>query len=123
MPSEPWGVSNSAFNFGYTYNCGYWNVEYMYLEVADEGAANLLPSIWGDGFFWNGSSGAGYDSTQDRALRQEWWWTLASGARGVLGEAENVYPWSASSCPGAVTGDWFFANNAAEHRDCVHCPA
>ncbi len=111
--AEPWGTSNSAFNFGYTYNAGYFNIEYQYTEVADEGAANLLPVMWGDGFFWNGSSGAGYDSTQDRALRQEWWWTLASGARGILGEAENVYPWSASACPGNVTGDWFFANNAA----------
>ena len=111
--SEPWGVSNSAFNFGYTYNCGYWNIEYMYEEVANEGAANLLTYINGDGFFWNGASGGGYDSTQDRAQRQEWWWCLASGARGILGEAENVYPWSASSCPGAVTGDWFFAHNAA----------
>jgi len=110
--AEPWGTSYSNFNFGYTYNCGYWVTEYAYEEVADEGASTLLPVIWGDGFFWNGSSGSGYDSTQDRALRQEWWWTLASGARGVLGEAENVYPWSASSCPGAVTGDWFFANNA-----------
>ena len=110
--AEPWGTSHSDFDFGYTYNAGYFNVEYMYGEVANEGASSLLPSIWGDGFFWNGSSGAGYDSTQDRALRQEWWWTLASGARGVLGEAENVYPWSASSCPGAVTGDWFFAHNA-----------
>ena len=110
--AEPWGTSYSAFNFGYTYNCGYWVTEYAYEEIADEGASTLLPVIWGDGFFWNGSSGSGYDSTQDRALRQEWWWCLASGARGVLGEAENVYPWSVGSCVTAVTGDWFFANNA-----------
>jgi hypothetical protein len=44
-------------------------------------------------------------------MRQEWWWTLASGARGVLGEAENVYPWVSGS-EAALTGDWFFANNA-----------
>jgi len=110
--SEDWGTEYAAFNFCYTYNCGYWIIEYAYLEVADEGAAHLIPVTWGDGYFYQGSSGGGYSSTDDRALRQEWWWTLASGSRGVLGEAENVYPWSVSSCPGAVTGDWFFANNA-----------
>jgi Protein of unknown function (DUF4038)/Putative collagen-binding domain of a collagenase len=110
--SEDWGASNAAFNFGYTYNAGYFNIEYQYGEVANEGASSLLTPIWGDGYFWNGASGNGYDSTYDRALRQEWWWTLASGARGILGEAENVYPWSADTCPAAVTGDWFFANNA-----------
>jgi Protein of unknown function (DUF4038)/Putative collagen-binding domain of a collagenase len=109
--NEPWGTSHSAFNFCYTYNAGYWIIDYAYLEKASEGASTLLPVIWGDGFFWNGDSGAGYDSTQDRALRQEWWWCLTSGARGVLGEAENVYPWVSSSAA-SVTGDWFFANNA-----------
>jgi Protein of unknown function (DUF4038) len=109
--SETWGASNSAFNFGYTYNAGYWNLEYQYLEVANEGAAHLLPAIWGDGYFYNNSSGQAYSNTLDRALRQEWWWCLASGARGILGEAENVYPWQ-SGAAAAVTGDWFFANNA-----------
>jgi len=111
--AEGWGTDYAAFNFCYSYNAGYWIIEYAYLEVADEDAASLLPVTWGDGYFYQGGSGDGYDSTYDRALRQEWWWTLASGSRGVLGEAENVYPWSASSCPGAVTGNWFFANNAA----------
>jgi Protein of unknown function (DUF4038)/Putative collagen-binding domain of a collagenase len=109
--SETWGVSNSAFNFCYSYNCNYWIIEYAYLEVADKGAATLLPAILGDGYFYNNSSGAAYSSTLDRALRQEWWWALASGARGVTGEAENVYPWT-SGAAAAVTGDWFFANNA-----------
>ncbi|HTQ92534.1 MAG TPA: DUF4038 domain-containing protein [Streptosporangiaceae bacterium] len=109
--AEPWGVSHSAFNFCYTYNAGYWIAEYAYLEVADEGASSLLPVVWGDGFFYPGSPGA-YFATYDRAMRQEWWWWLASGGRGILGEAENVYPWTSSSAA-AVTGDWFFANNAA----------
>ena len=109
--AEPWGVSNASFDFCYTYNAGYWAIEYAYLEVADEGAASLLPVIWGDGYFSGDSSGQGYDSTLDRAMRQEWWWCLASGARGILGEAENVYPWQ-SGAAAAVTGDWFFANNA-----------
>jgi hypothetical protein len=112
--SEPWGASHSAFNFGYTYNCGYWIVEYMYTEnQPPDSAATLLPVIWGDGYFYANSSGQPYSSTLDRAYRQEWWWTLASGARGILGEAENVYPWESAAAATAVTGDWFFANNAA----------
>ena len=46
-------------------------------------------------------------------MRQEWWWSLASRCTGHPGEAENVYEWAAGTSPGAVTGDWFFANNAA----------
>lgn len=106
-----WGTAHSDFNFCYTYNAGYWITEYAYLEVADESAANLIPVIWGDGYFSQETSGASYSSTYSRAMRQEWWWCLASGARGVVGEAENVYAWSVSSSVTAVTGDWFFANN------------
>jgi len=107
-----WGETNSAFNFCYTYNAGYWVIEYAYGEVVNEGQSNLLPVILGDGYFYQGGSGDGYDSTLDRAQRQENWWTLAAGARGILSEAENVWPW-ASTSPAAVTGDWFFANNLA----------
>lgn len=110
--AEDWGASYADFNFCYTYNAGYWIIEYAYLEVADEHASNLLPVTWGDGYFYNGNSGSGYSSTYDRAERQEWWWCLASGSRGVMGEAENVYPWASGSAA-ALTGDWFFANNAA----------
>jgi len=109
--AEPFGTNHSDFNFCYSYNQEYWVVEYAYLEVANKGAANLLPTILGDGFFYTGASGGGYDSTVDRAQRQMWWWALASGARGVVAEGENVYPWL-SGAAAAVTGDWFFANNA-----------
>ena len=100
------------FNFCYSYNATYWIIEYAYGEVANEGAASLLPPVWGDGYFYAGS-GPDYYAPDDRALRQEWWWSLASGARGILGEAENVYEWAAGTSSRAVTGDWFFANNAA----------
>lgn len=106
-----WGTSNSLINFTYTYNAGYWVMEYAYGEVANEGAAVLIPPIMGDGYFYQG--GATYSSTLDRALRQEWWWVLASGSRGVLGESEGVYPWTASSAVTNVTAEWFFAHNTA----------
>lgn len=108
--SEDWGASYSAFNFTYSYNAGYWITEYAYDEVAVYGAAHLLPVIRGDGYFYASSAGT-YYATDDRAQRQEWWWPLADGARGILAEAENVYEWSASACVTNVTGDWSFANN------------
>jgi Protein of unknown function (DUF4038)/Putative collagen-binding domain of a collagenase len=103
-----WGLSHSAFNFGYTYNAGYRVIEYAYGEVGNEGAARPLAVIWGDGYFYQG--GTTYSPTLDRAMRQETWWTLASGARGFLTEAENVYPWTSTSLA-AVSSNWFFANN------------
>jgi hypothetical protein len=108
--SEDWGISHSAFNFCYTYNASYFVIEYAYGEVANEGAADLLPVVQGDGFFYQGDSGSAYYAPQDRFQRQWWWWALADGARGILAEAENTYQW-ASTAPAAVTGDWPFANN------------
>ena len=64
-----WGTAHSALNFCYTYNAGYWVIEYAYGEVISEGAANLIPVILGDGYFYKG--GTSYSSTYDRAQRQE----------------------------------------------------
>jgi hypothetical protein len=104
------GETYSAFNFGYTYNAGYWNTEYAYGEVVNQGQAHLLPVIWGDGYFYQGD--ATYFDTYDRAMRQETWWTLTAGARGFLSESENVWPW-ASTSPAAVSTNWFWVNNQA----------
>ena len=95
-------MAHSAADFCYTYNAGYFVVEYAYGEVANEGQSGLLPLFWGDGYF--SQAGTSYSSTLDRALRQECWWTLAAGARGILFESEAVYPWTVSSCVTAVTG-------------------
>jgi hypothetical protein len=105
------GASISAFNFCYTYNASYWVIEYAYGEVTNQGAANLLPTTWGDGYFYQGTSGAGYAGTFDRAQRQETWWSLAAGARGFVNEAENTWKWDSGAAPAAVTGNWFSANN------------
>jgi hypothetical protein len=106
-----WGVTNSDFNFCYTYNAAYWVIQYAYGEAADEGAASLLAPVWGDGYFYQGASGGGYYAPQDRAMRQETWWTLAAGARGILSEAENIWQWTSAACLAAVTADWFLVNN------------
>ena len=105
------GEANSAFNFGYTYNAGYWVCEYAYSEtLSPDDQAHLLPVIWGDGYFYQSGATNEYYDLDDRAMRQETWWWLTAGGRGILSEAENVYPWAATS-PAAVTGDWFFVHN------------
>jgi Protein of unknown function (DUF4038) len=103
-----YGTANSAFNACYTYNCGYWIIEYAYGEVANQGASALLPVVWLDGYRFSGSST--YDSTNDRAWRQEIWWTLTAGARGITVYSTNNYEWNSSGAPGTVTTDWGFVN-------------
>ena len=65
----------------------------------------------GDGF-WNleGSNG-GYYSPYDRAVRQDAWWALASGSRGILSESVYVSSWNTFSAPGDVTGIWQWVFN------------
>lgn len=114
--TEDFGIAHSSFNFCYSYNASYWIIEYAYGEVANEGASALLPVIHGDGFFYNG--GTGPYGTTDRFERQLWWWVLASGGRGVIGESEAVYPWT-STAQASAQNEWFFANNAANIASCV----
>lgn len=104
-----WGINHSAYNFCYTYNCGYWIIEYAYGEVANAGATTLLTPAVSNGYHYQGGTAA-YSSTFDRAVRQECWWTLASGGRGMLTYDVDVYDWGSGS-PAQVTGAWFFANN------------
>lgn len=107
-----WGSAHSAANFCYSYNAGYWVIEYAYGETsAPDNAASLLTPFWGDGYFYQG--GTAYSATLDRAYRQECWWTLASGARGILFESEAVYPWGAASAVTNVTAEWFPSHNMA----------
>ena len=103
------GATNSAFNFCYSYNANYWVIEYAYGEVVNQGQAHLLPTILGDGYFYQG--GTSYSATLDRAVRQEAWWALASGARGILFESEGIWKWDASTTPALVTTEWFPVNN------------
>ena len=103
-----WGTAHSDFNSCYTYNAGYWLIEYAYGEVANEGASALLPVVWNNGYHYQG--GSTYSSTLDRAWRQEIWWCLTAGARGVTTYDVNTYNWDDASDPAAVTSAWSFVN-------------
>ena len=112
VTAATWGINNSQVNFCYTYQTGYWVPEFAWGEVANQGQSVLLPVVWGDGTFYNGTSGSAYFSPDDRQLRQADWWTLTSGARGILSESGGIFTWVAASTA-AISGDWFLANNQA----------
>ncbi len=103
-----WGTAHAQFNSCYTYNAGYYLVEYAYGEVANQGASSLLPPVWNDGVHYDG--GTTYDHTNDRWWRQELWWCLTAGARGVTAYSINNFKWDSAGAPASVATDWSFAN-------------
>jgi hypothetical protein len=106
--NSAWGTAHAAFSSCYTYNAGYYTIEYAYGEVANQGASALLPVVWNNGYHFQG--GSTYDSTADRSWRQEIWWCLTAGARGVTTYSHNNYLWNAAADVATVTTDWSFAN-------------
>ncbi len=105
--STTWGAANAQFNFGYSYDCTYLCVEYMFAE------ASPLTPVYGDGYFYQG--GSSYSSTFDRAMRQDAWWALTSGARGWQIGDEGEWQWTATAANQAATA-WFANNNAGAIR-------
>ena len=83
----------------------YW-VDGVRLRRGDQqGRGALLPPVRGDGYFTTETPAAAIPRLTG-CSRQNWWWLLADGARGMLGEAENVYPWTSgpASPPSPETG-------------------
>jgi hypothetical protein len=110
-----WGTSNTQFNFGYAYDESYLPIETMYAEPSP------LACIYGDGYFYQGGSvyaGGSGAGALDRAVRQEAWWAVASGARGWDIGDEALWQWP-STAPAVVGTQWFAANNAGNIRKAV----
>ena len=105
--SLAWGAANTQYNFGYSYSCTYLCVEYMFAE------ASPLTPFYGDGYFYQG--GSTYDASLDRAIRQDAWWALTSGARGFNVGDEALWQWP-SSAPASVATQWYAANNTKNIR-------
>jgi hypothetical protein len=108
-----WGTANTQYNFGYSYACTYLCIEAMYAEPSLPGGLSALTAFYGDGYFYQG--GSTYDASLDRAIRQDAWWALASGARGFNVGDEALWQWP-SSAPAAVSTQWYGANNTANIR-------
>jgi len=112
-PTSPnaatWGVNNAAYEIVYTYQIAYWMMEFAWKDVTF-GSPALLTPVQIDGEWYQGS-GSSYYAPTDRQMRQEWWWTLTSGGRGFMAEANNVYAADNSSWLSNAQTDWVFANN------------
>ena len=102
-----WGASNAQYNFVYTYDVTYRGVEQAYLETSP------ITVIWGDGYFYQGSST--YFDTDNRAVRQDAWWAVSSGARGWINGSESIWQWTSTALAASGT-DWWYVNNAGNIR-------
>ena len=120
--SEDWGVSNAAFNFGYTYNAGTGTSSTSTGRSRTRARATCSRPSGVTGTSTRAAAAAGTTPPYDRALRQEWWWTLASGARGILGEAENVYHVVSGQLPRRGHRGLVLREQRREHRHRVHRP-
>ena len=107
-----WGTSNGQFNFCYSYNVTYFGVERAYLE------SSPVPVIQGDGYFYQGDSsyaGGSGAYAYDRAIRQDAWHAISSGARGVIHGSESMWQYQSTALADSAT-DWYYANNAGKIR-------
>jgi hypothetical protein len=100
----PWGTSNAQYNFCYSYNQTYYGIEKAYLE------SSPVPVIQGDGYFYQGT-GANFD----RAIRQDAWWALSSGARGIVNGSEGIWQWQSTALALSATEN-YYANVAGKIR-------
>jgi len=105
--SLTWGSSNADYNFCYSYNVTYYGIEKAYAE------SSPITVIQGDGYFYQG--GSSYFDTYDRAIRQDAWHAISSGARGIVHGSESIWQWTSSSLSDSAT-DWYYANNAGVIR-------
>ena len=74
-----WGSTNANFSIVYSYNTGYWVVEYAYNE------ASPICVVRGDGHYDNNG--------QASFMRNLIWWVLSSGSRGYNHGSEGVWGW------------------------------
>jgi transposase len=91
----------------YTYAPAYLGTEFAYAE------ASPIPVFHGDGYFYQGTS-----ATFDRAVRQDTWWALSSGARGAMTGSEAIWTWPSTALAdsGSGTSQNWFVNVAGNIR-------
>jgi hypothetical protein len=95
-----WGTSNAQFNFTYTYAPYYRGVEQAYLETSP------ITVIGGDGYFYQNTGGT-YSSSYDRAMRQDFWWGISSGARGMIQGSEAIWQYASTALAESSVGWWY----------------
>lgn len=113
-----WGTTYAKYNFCYSYNVTYVGIEKAYLE------SSPVPVIQGDGYFYQGTStynGGNAETSAsafDRAMRQDAWHAISSGARGVIQGYEGIWQWQSTALAESGT-DWWPVHNTANIRTLV----
>lgn len=98
-----WGTAHADFSFCYSYVQWYIGIE------AAWGESPQIPTIAGDGFFYNNTTAG------DTLNRMHCWWALSSGARGCITGSEGIWQWAASALASAANENWY-ANLAGKIR-------
>lgn len=102
-----WGVAHGQYNWCYSYNATYFAVEKAFAE------SSPIPVIQGDGYF--GQGGSTYSATLDRAMRQDAWHAVSSGARGVIQGFESIWQYQSTALASSGT-DWYPSSNVGNIR-------
>lgn len=110
--SLAWGAANGQFNFAYSYNVTYFMIEKAYLE------ASPITVIQGDGYFYQGGSSYSSSPAYDRAVRQDAWHALSSGARGIVTGDEATWQWQ-STAQASAANNWWQKNSAGKIRAAI----
>lgn len=110
--SLAWGAANGQFNFCYSYNVTYFMIEKAYLE------ASPVTVIQGDGYFYQGGSSYSTSPAYDRAVRQDAWHALSSGARGIVTGDEATWQWQ-STAQASAANNWWQKNSAGKIRAAI----
>jgi hypothetical protein len=107
-----WGAANAQYNWCYSYNVTYYGVEKAFAE-----SSPICP-LQGDGYFYQGGSsyaGGSGAFAYDRAIRQDAWHAISSGARGIIHGDEACWQWQ-STAQASAAANWYFVNNAGKIR-------
>ena len=96
-----WGLANAQFNGVYEYSQTYYGVEYALAETSP------ITTILLDGYFYTASG-----TNADRAMRQFFWWALASGAVGASLGDERIWQWDSGAAAAVTVGPWYNGQSA-----------
>ncbi len=98
-----WGGSNAQFNWCYSYNASYLDVENAYSEVAGH-SVPYLTACKMDGVYDNQYGTATLTESEALYWRKWIWWVLSAGSRGAMYGAYPQFTWPTGALAGSLFG-------------------
>ena len=93
-----WGTANAQYNYCYSYNAGYDDVEIAYQEASPLLVAKM------DGWYDNESGEGGTSEAPELFMRKLVWWALSSGSRGYQYGNADLWYWPADAISSGLAG-------------------